>query len=72
MNLANDVIPLGGALQDTHAPADRTLNDSTEQGPLGARPTYDEVLDAAVDYTFPCSDPIAAGACCEMAARDRT
>lgn len=29
-----------------------------QQAPLGEHPTYDEVLDVAVEYTFPCSDPI--------------
>ena len=35
-----------------------------QQLPLGSDPSYDDVLDVAVQYTFPCSDPIAAGACC--------
>jgi hypothetical protein len=30
-----------------------------EQGPLGDKPSYDDVLDVAVQYTFPASDPIA-------------
>ena len=30
-----------------------------EQAPLGAAPSYDEMLDVAVQYTFPASDPIA-------------
>ena len=30
-----------------------------DQAPLGPEPSYDEVLDVAVQYTFPCSDPIA-------------
>jgi hypothetical protein len=34
-----------------------------EQSPLGAEPSYDDVLDVAVQYTFPASDPIAVGAC---------
>jgi hypothetical protein len=65
MNQANDVIPRGGALKDTHPPAERTVSQNAEQAPLGEHPSYDELLDTAVDYTFPCSDPIAAGACCE-------
>ena len=35
-----------------------------QQEPLGAHPSYDDVLDVAVQYTFPCSDPIAVDACC--------
>ena len=35
-----------------------------EQEPLGARPSYDDVLDVAVQYTFPCSDPISVDSCC--------
>jgi hypothetical protein len=66
MNQANDVIPRGGTLHDTHPPADKAVKDNAEQAPLGGHPTYDEVLDTAVDYTFPCSDPIAAGACCNQ------
>ena len=49
-----------------HDPAGRATHSQSEQAPLGARPSYDEMLDAAVDYTFPCSDPIAAGGCCAM------
>ncbi|HEY0822499.1 MAG TPA: hypothetical protein VGD76_01835 [Ramlibacter sp.] len=29
------------------------------QEPLGPDPSYDDILDVAVQYTFPCSDPIA-------------
>ena len=29
------------------------------QEPLGPEPTYDDALDVAVEYSFPCSDPIA-------------
>jgi hypothetical protein len=35
-----------------------------EQEPLGVHPSYDDVLDVAVQYTFPCSDPIAVDGCC--------
>ncbi|MDB5964024.1 MAG: hypothetical protein JWQ72_524 [Polaromonas sp.] len=34
------------------------------QAPLGSDPSYDAVLDLAVEYTFPCSDPIAVDGCC--------
>jgi len=34
-----------------------------EQAPLGAEPSYDDVLDVAVQYTFPASDPIAVDEC---------
>jgi hypothetical protein len=34
------------------------------QEPLGPAPDYDAVLDLAVEYSFPCSDPIAVDACC--------
>ena len=64
MNQANDIIPRGGALPDTHPPADKVARTVGEQAPLGERPSYDDLLDTAVDYTFPCSDPIAADACC--------
>jgi hypothetical protein len=41
--------------------------ERNEQTPLGPHPTYDDVLDVAVAYTFPCSDPIAVDACCSGA-----
>lgn len=69
MNLGNDVIPQGGVVKDASPPAERQPEDRAEQAPLGARPTYDELLDTAVDYTFPCSDPIAAGACRDKPAK---
>jgi len=34
------------------------------QSPLGPHPAYDELLDLAIEYTFPASDPIAVGECC--------
>ncbi len=50
-------------------PASATPHD---QAPLGAAPSYDEVLDLAVEYSFPCSDPIAVqSCCCGIAARDQ-
>jgi len=64
MNLANDLIPQGGTITGAQPPGDRNVVDAAEQAPLGMQPDYDELLDTAVDYTFPCSDPIAAGACC--------
>lgn len=33
--------------------------DDNAQAPLGPDPSYDDVLDVAVQYTFPASDPIA-------------
>ncbi len=42
--------------------------ERNEQAPLGPRPSYDEVLDTAVEYTFPASDPIAVDTCCKGAA----
>ena len=33
--------------------------ERNEQAPLGSQPSYDEVLDVAVEYTFPASDPVA-------------
>jgi hypothetical protein len=45
--------------------------EEVEQEPLGAHPSYDEILDVAVQYTFPCSDPIACDTCCAGAERRR-
>lgn len=39
-----------------HPPEPRAAD---QQAPLGSEPSYDDVLDVAVQYTFPCSDPIA-------------
>ncbi|GAB3647090.1 hypothetical protein [Ramlibacter alkalitolerans] len=39
------------------------------QAPLGPHPSYDDVLDVAVQYTFPCSDPIAVAESCTPAGR---
>ncbi|TFY97618.1 hypothetical protein [Ramlibacter humi] len=33
--------------------------ERNEQAPLGPHPSYDEVLDVGVEYTFPASDPVA-------------
>lgn len=60
MNQLNDVIPQGGHVEGAEPPADKPVAQAAEQAPLGAAPSYDELLDTAVDYTFPCSDPIAA------------
>lgn len=38
--------------------------ERNEQEPLGSRPTYDQVLDLAVEYTFPASDPLAVDNSC--------
>jgi hypothetical protein len=43
---------------------------SDVQEPLGPEPSYDDVLDVAVQYTFPCSDPIAVDECCGHPERD--
>jgi hypothetical protein len=46
--------------------------ERNEQEPLGSSPSYDEVLDVAVEYTFPASDPVAVqSACNDVAARER-
>ncbi|OYU73419.1 MAG: hypothetical protein CFE45_37360 [Burkholderiales bacterium PBB5] len=39
--------------------------ERNEQAPLGPSPSYDDVLDTAVEYTFPASDPIAVDSCCK-------
>jgi hypothetical protein len=62
MNQANDVIAQGQPRR-AQAPGERAAASAAEQAPLGNDPTYDELLDVAVEYTFPCSDPIAAGGC---------
>jgi len=41
-----------------------------QQEPLGSAPSYDDVLDVAVQYTFPASDPIAVDACNHHPERD--
>ena len=41
-----------------------TREAAERQEPLGSEPSYDDVLDVAVQYTFPASDPIAVADCC--------
>lgn len=41
--------------------------ERNEVAPLGDHPDYDELLDVAVEYTFPCSDPISVESCCAQA-----
>ncbi|MBK0392403.1 hypothetical protein [Ramlibacter algicola] len=53
--------PPAGARE--RAMADEALRPD-EQAPLGAEPSYDDLLDVAVQYTFPASDPIAVDQCC--------
>lgn len=40
-------------------PPPRPDGAAERQEPLGPEPSYDDVLDVAVQYTFPASDPIA-------------
>ena len=37
-------------------PPERAAPSDDEQAPLGAQASYDELLDTAIDYTFPCSE----------------
>lgn len=69
MNQANGAIPQGGQLTRNMPPGDRPSTRPEEQGPLGSAPSYDDVLDTAVDYSFPCSDPIAVQQCCKDSAK---
>jgi hypothetical protein len=39
----------------------------TAPAPLGEYPSAEEILDVAVEYTFPASDPTAVGAVCNAA-----
>lgn len=41
-----------------------TGGDAERQEPPGSQPSYDDMLDVAVQYTFPASDPIAVDKCC--------
>jgi hypothetical protein len=45
--------------------------ERNEQWPLGSHPSADDVLDVAVEYTFPASDPIAAGCAEKLALREQ-
>ena len=58
---------------EAHRPqAPQTTPERNEQAPLGPDPSYDDLLDAAVEYTFPASDPVAVDSCCaQKAARER-
>lgn len=38
--------------------------------PLSSQPSYDELLDVALECTFPASDPTAANGCCEIVKRE--
>lgn len=49
---------------------DERVEPGEAQAPLGPQPSYDDVLDVAVQYTFPCSDPIAVDECCGHPERD--
>lgn len=44
-------------------------NDALWQAPLGPHPAYDDVVDQGIEYTFPCSDPVAVGSCCSKLMR---
>jgi hypothetical protein len=63
--------PSGGARSRDFDPAALSAaekaREGDEQAPLGAHPSYDDVLDVAVQYTFPCSDPISVDCCCTTA-----
>jgi hypothetical protein len=54
----------GRSMFPTTARPPAKQSERDQQMPLGAHPTYDDVLDTAVEYTFPCSDPIAVDSCC--------
>ena len=47
------------SLFPTSAHPPSAVRSDEQQEPLGSQPSYDDVLDVAVQYTFPCSDPIA-------------
>jgi hypothetical protein len=72
MCLARHQAPRTGAFfmpspDSPDSPAVRTPQDV--QPPLGPAPDYDAVLDLAVEYSFPCSDPIAVDGCCAEIAK---
>ena len=63
--MASDMSPQHRAFVNTVAP------ERNEQEPLGPSPSYDDVLDVAVEYTFPASDPVAVQSSCnDIAARE--
>ncbi len=45
-----------------------TAPGRNDQAPLGPEPSYDEVLDVAVEYTFPASDPVSVDSTCQAIA----
>lgn len=45
--------------------------ERNEQWPLGPHPSSDDLLDLAVECTFPASDPIAAGCAEKLAQQER-
>ena len=50
----------------------RAAPERNEQSPLGPSPSYDDVLDTAVEYTFPASDPVSVESCCRDIELGRT
>lgn len=54
---------------DRIAMTDAADKDAVEPPEIGPDATPDEVLDAAIQYTFPASDPIAIETAYRMAAR---
>ncbi|AEG92266.1 hypothetical protein [Ramlibacter tataouinensis] len=49
--------------------SDNPPQERNDQAPLGPHPSYDDVLDTAVEYTFPASDPVAVQSIAEHEAR---
>ena len=45
-----------------------TAPERNDQPPLGPEPSYDQVLDVAVEYTFPASDPVSVDSACQSIA----
>jgi hypothetical protein len=56
-------------MQPEASPFPSSPRERNEQAPLGPAPSYDDILDVAVEYTFPASDPIAVDSCCTSAER---
>ena len=54
---------------DASSPFPTSPRERNEQAPLGPAPSYDQVLDVAVEYTFPASDPVAVESSAREAAR---